>query len=206
MPDIPIPGRKPVPPSARRCNEAGRNLIKAWESLHDGDPGTPALEPAMCPVKVWTVGWGHALTDAAGRQIVGPARRAEAMAVYRSRWPAGMTLADAGALFDADLIPRERSVSGMVAAPLTGNQFSALVSLVYNIGSGAFADSTLRQLVNAQRYEAAAEEFGRWNKSGGKALAGLTARRMDERALFLCPDRVPFTPPSGRVPVIPKSK
>jgi lysozyme len=40
--------------------------------------------------------------------------------------------------------------------------FDALVSSTYNIGIGAFGESTMLRLLNKGNYEAAAREFDRW--------------------------------------------
>jgi len=63
-------------------------------------------------------------------------------------------------------------------------QFDALVSFTYNVGAGALAGSTLLKKVNAQDFEGAALEFHKWNKGGGKVLAGLTRRRASESLLY----------------------
>lgn len=68
---------------------------------------------------------------------------------------------------------------------VTQNQFDAMVSLAYNIGSGAFLKSTLLKKVNAGDFAGAGEEFLRWNKAGGKEVLGLTKRREREKQLFL---------------------
>ncbi|MCY1305462.1 Lysozyme RrrD [compost metagenome] len=69
--------------------------------------------------------------------------------------------------------------------PLSQGQFDALASFVFNLGSGNLQCSTLLRKLNAKDYAGAADEFPRWNKAGGKVLAGLTRRRAAERALFL---------------------
>ena len=71
-----------------------------------------------------------------------------------------------------------------MTVPLTQNQFDALVSLTYNIGSGAFNNSTLLKL-NKGDYQGAADQFLVWNKADGKVMKGLVRRREAERALFL---------------------
>ena len=68
---------------------------------------------------------------------------------------------------------------------VTQNQFDALVSLCYNIGSGAFSKSTLVKKLNAKDYAGAADQFLVWNKGGGKVMQGLVKRRARERELFL---------------------
>ncbi len=84
-----------------------------------------------------------------------------------------------------DLKSFEKTVSDSVKVPLSQNQFDALVSLSYNIGSGAFKNSTLLKKLNAKDYAGAADQFPRWNKGGGKVLKGLVRRRDAERSLFL---------------------
>ena len=67
---------------------------------------------------------------------------------------------------------------------VTQNQFDALVSLAYNIGLGAFKNSTLLRQLNRGNFVDASHEFLRWNKSNGKPLLGLTRRREREKLLF----------------------
>lgn len=65
------------------------------------------------------------------------------------------------------------------------DKLGAVVSFVYNLGVGRLQASTLRRKINEQDWEAAANEFLKWNKGGGKVLKGLDARRKAERSLFL---------------------
>jgi lysozyme len=68
---------------------------------------------------------------------------------------------------------------------LTQNQFDALVSFIYNVGTGNFKKSTLRRKVSADpRDPSIAAEFARWNKGGGKVLPGLVKRRAEEAKLY----------------------
>ncbi|MCK2118973.1 lysozyme, partial [Pseudomonas juntendi] len=60
-------------------------------------------------------------------------------------------------------------------------------SFTYNLGAANLESSTLRRLLNSGDYAGAADQFPRWNKAGGKVLAGLTRRRAAERDLFLEP-------------------
>ena len=64
------------------------------------------------------------------------------------------------------------------------NQFDAMVSLAYNIGLGAFKNSTLLRQLNRGNFVGASQEFLRWDKSNGKPLLGLTRRREREKLLF----------------------
>lgn len=79
----------------------------------------------------------------------------------------------------------EPGVRAAIAAPMRQEQFDAMVCVAYNIGVGAFANSTLVKLFNAGDIQLAADQFLRWDKAGGKSLKGLRRRRAAERALFL---------------------
>ncbi|MCK5614613.1 lysozyme [Candidatus Pacearchaeota archaeon] len=84
---------------------------------------------------------------------------------------------------------REDEVRKVVSVPLNNNQFSAIMSLVYNVGVYAFRQSTLLKKLNKADYKGAAREFKRWNKgmSSGNliVLPGLTKRRKYEERMFL---------------------
>lgn len=130
------------------------------------------LAAYKCSAGVWTIGVGH--TSAAGLPAV----------------KAGMTITvqESDEILTRDLATFEKAVLAAVKAPLTQNQFDALVSLAFNIGAGAFAKSTLAKRLNARDYKAAAEQFLVWNKAGGRVLKGLETRRYSERAQFLKAD------------------
>ena len=84
-----------------------------------------------------------------------------------------------------DLKEFESTVNTSVIVPLSQNQYDALVSLSYNIGSGAFKNSTLLKKLNSGDYKGAAEQFLVWNKVNSKRVQGLVNRREAERNLFL---------------------
>jgi lysozyme len=77
----------------------------------------------------------------------------------------------------------------MVTVDVSQGQFDALVSFVYNVGAGAFENSTLLEKLNAGDYRGAFDEFERWNKvtvNGEKIVSsGLVKRRRREQELFL---------------------
>lgn len=130
--------------------------------------------------KVPTIGYGH--TDSAGYP-----RYADDKGLV-------LTKADAKTILARDLGQYERAVASAVHVPLNENQFGALVSFTFNLGPGNLKSSTLLRKLNAGDYAGAAGEFARWNKAGGKVLAGLTRRRAAERALFEKPAaRIPVT-------------
>jgi len=84
-----------------------------------------------------------------------------------------------------DLKKFETAVNNAVTVPLSQNQFDALVSLAYNIGTNAFSKSTLVKKLNANDNRAAADQFDVWVNAGGKRMQGLVNRRAKEKALFL---------------------
>ena len=139
----------------RQINREGLAIIKDSEGL--------ALKAYLCPAKVLTIGYGS----------TGPHVRA------------GMIITEAQAeeLLRSDLRRFEDFVAAK-CAPATDNQFSALVSFAFNVGERALADSTLRRKHLAGDYAGAADQFARWNKAGGRELAGLTKRRAREATLY----------------------
>jgi len=155
-------------------------LIKHFESLHDGDLGAIGLQPKMCPAGVWTVGWGHALTDPrTGQFLRGSKDKARAYRAYPS-----LTETDADRLLAEDLAVFASGVRAL-SARLTDERHGALVSFSYNLGLRALKTSTLLKLLNEGQITEAADQFLRWNKAAGKVLPGLTRRREAERHLFL---------------------
>jgi lysozyme len=68
---------------------------------------------------------------------------------------------------------------------LNTDQFTAIVSLIYNIGLGAFKTSTLLRFIKANKEcTEIRRAFLMWNKAGGKVLNGLTRRRAAEADLY----------------------
>lgn len=162
----------------RDINDAGLELIKKFEGIPDGDPSTVNIDPYLDPVGIWTIGWGHAIS-VGGSYLRGRENRKAAQDPYgrhHSRSD-GTTAARRRA---GHLQGRE----ALVEVPLTGDQFGALVSFTFNLGRGNLAKSTLLRKLNDSDYDGAAAEFGKWNKAGGKVLAGLVARKAAEAELF----------------------
>jgi GH24 family phage-related lysozyme (muramidase) len=139
-----------------KTNQAGLDLIKSFEGLR--------LTAYICPAGVPTIGYGTTSGVRMGDRI---------------------TPAQAEALLRRDLAKFEQAVDQAVKVTLNSNQFSALVSFTYNVGAGAFQRSTLLKLLNQGNYQAAAQEFMKWNRGGGRVLPGLTRRRLAEQRLFL---------------------
>jgi lysozyme len=134
----------------------GISFIEAWEGCR--------LVAYQDIVGVWTIGVGHTGSDVVrGKRI---------------------TQAEADAILAADLAKFERTINAEVRVPITQNQFDALVSLAFNIGSGAFRSSTLLRKLNGGDIGGAAKAFLSWNHAGGRVSAGLTKRREAEMNLF----------------------
>ena len=176
-----------MPAPLRDVPQDAIELIKAFEGIPDGDPSTVGLDAYICPAGVWTIGWGHAIMDG-GKQLTGPGNKARARALY----PGGITRDQAEALLRGDLVPRAASLFSVLKVTLNDGQFGALMALVFNIGAGNLAASTLLRKVNAGDFAGAAEQFLVWDKARVNGvlqpLPGLTRRRRAERALFLGQD------------------
>lgn len=82
-----------------------------------------------------------------------------------------------GILVDEEFV---KKMAQCVKVPLNDGEFTAYVSLAYNIGAGAFCKSTLVKKLNKLDYAGACSEILRWNRSGGRVLAGLKKRRFQE--------------------------
>ncbi|WEI20155.1 lysozyme [Acinetobacter proteolyticus] len=149
------------PNQAMAASQVGINVITSFEDL--------VLTAYDDGVGVWTIGIGTTVYPNGIKVKKGDT----------------CTLDQAKSYFAHDLKRFEASVNNLVKVPLSQNQFDALVSLTYNIGTGAFSGSTLLKLLNQKQYREAAAQFTRWNKAGVKELRGLTRRREAERDLFL---------------------
>lgn len=138
-------------------SEKGIKLIKDFEGC--------SLNAYKCPANVWTIGYGHTGAN-----------------VHRGM---KITQKEADNMLKQDLTVHCNNVSKLVQVPLNQNQFDALVSLEFNIGYGAFKNSTLLKLLNQKRYHEASSQFDRWVYAGKTKLAGLIRRRNSEKQLFL---------------------
>ncbi|EOS96672.1 lysozyme [Erwinia tracheiphila] len=95
-----------------------------------------------------------------------------------------ITAEESTALLKEDLQMTESTIAKNITALLSQNQYDALCSLIFNIGSGAFAGSSVKRKLNAWDYKGAADAFLMW-KRAGKDLDILLPRRQRERELFL---------------------
>ena len=79
----------------------------------------------------------------------------------------------------------ENYINDLVEVPLQQHMFDALVSWVYNLGSGNLQSSTLLRVLNEGKYDEVPAQIRRWNKSNGQVLEGLVRRREAEAVMFM---------------------
>ena len=112
---------------------------------------------------IWTIGYGHTAHVYEGQVC---------------------TKEQAECWLMQDTQTAQAGVNRLVHVPLTQGEFDALVDFTFNLGVGAFANSTLLTLVNDGKFEAAANEFEKWDHCGGQVVAGLLRRRLAEKETF----------------------
>ena len=136
-------------------SQNGLELIKHFEGCE--------LEAYKCAAGVWTIGYGHIKTAEEGMVI-------------------SQSYADE--LLEGEIVEYEDYVNTAVTAPLSQDQFDALVSWTFNLGNGNLNASTMLKVLNRGEYEEVPAQMKRWNKAGGKVLEGLIRRREAEANLF----------------------
>ncbi len=146
-------------------NAAGLDLLTRYEDFRP--------KPYDDGTGTLTIGYGHT------RSVVMPAK---------------VTEEEARELLRQDLEYFNEVLYRHVRVPINENQFSALVSFVYNVGEGNFRNSTLLKKLNNHNFKATSAEFEKWTKGGGKVMGGLLRRRAAEQQLFR-------TPPPAKVDV-----
>lgn len=87
-------------------------------------------------------------------------------------------------LLKKDAAAAAAAINEAVKVPLNQKQFDALVSFVFNLGSGNFRSSTLLKKLNAKDFNAVPIELDKWVNAGGVKLTGLVTRRKSEGVLF----------------------
>ena len=138
-----------------KISQEGIALIKKFEGCE--------LEAYKCPAGVWTIGYGHTKDVKEGDRI---------------------NKDEANYLLEEEMIEYEGYINDIVEVPLEQNQFDALTSWVYNLGSSNLMSSTMLTLLNEGKYDEVPQQIKRWNKAGGKVLDGLVLRREAEALLF----------------------
>lgn len=144
-----------------RISSNGLELIKSFEGFHS--------RSVERPDGGWMIGYGHTAAATENQKV----SEAEAELILRHH----------------DLAPVEAVIAALVHAPLTQNEFDALVSFVFNIGTDAFAASDVLRRLNEGDRIGAADAILPWRKartSGDlRTLEALVRRRAAEAALFL---------------------
>ena len=139
-------------------SQKGLDLIKKFEGFSNKE--------YICPAGKATIGYGHVIL--ASESFQEP-----------------MTRLEAENLLKKDLEPRQKSLNGFLKVNLSQNQFDALMSLIYNIGTGNFQKSTLLKFVNDRLFDKVPDQFRRWSYVNGKVSKGLLNRREEEIKLWL---------------------
>jgi lysozyme len=142
------------------------NLIKKFEGCQleaYPDPGTGA-EP-------WTIGYGTTIYPATGKKV----QKSDAI-----------TLKVAEDLLVQHVAKYIIPYVETIFSNYNDNQKSAICSLIYNIGVGAFDKSNLKKAILANDIVSTMHEWGDngWLKAGGKVMLGLARRRLAELNLF----------------------
>lgn len=138
------------------CNSDGLNIIKSCEGCR--------LESYLDQGGVPTIGWGQ----------TGPFVTID-MEITQNQ--ADMWLSQQVQFVSAAL-------SRMIKSSINNNQFSALVSLAYNIGTGNFSSSSALALINENMLSEVPHAISLWNKVNGAIDEGLVNRRNAEIGLF----------------------
>jgi lysozyme len=143
---------------ARKINAKGLALVKSFEGL--------SLTAYRCPANVLTIGYGSTGSHVKEGMVI--------------------TEAEAEELLRKDLARFEHGVEALTEGCATlDDQFSALVSLAFNIGLTRFANSTVLKRHKMQNHLGAANAFLLWHYAAGKPMKGLMRRREAERRLYL---------------------
>src|SRR4051794_5388166 len=152
-----------------RVSRAAIDLIKRFEGYRQ--------KAAQLPDGRWTIGHGHTLTARQGAEV--SADDAEALLLY-------------------DLIATAHVLNEHVFTGLGQNEFDALSSFVFNIGSDNFTRSGVLKRLNEGSPVMAACAMELWRKAevGGERIVvdALVRRRAAEKALFLTPDNGLWVP------------
>ena len=140
----------------------GYLLITKFEGLR--------LKPYLCSAKIPTIGYGNTYYPDGKRVTL---------------LDKEITKQEAFDMFKEVANRFAKRVNELVTSNINQNQFNALVSFAYNVGTGNFSSSTLLKKVNRNPDDLTIkDEFLRWNKAGGKVLNGLTNRRNEEADLY----------------------
>lgn len=145
-----------MPTPEMQYSLAGTQLTENFEGI--------ALTAYQDSIGRWTIGYGHTKNVKSGDTC---------------------TLQQAEQWLRDDVQWAVNCVNALVTVSITQSIFDALVDFTFNLGSGNLQHSSLLRLVNAGDFDAAANEFEKWDYAGGKQVAGLLRRRDAEKAEFV---------------------
>lgn len=144
-------------------------LIQEFEScmrrVADG-----RFAPYLCPANVPTVGWGSTRYPD-GRRV--------------TMKDTAITQQQADTYLEHEVTDNERSFDRLTTRAVPSLSRGAIVSFIYNCGSGAYQASNLRKAINAGNWSGVPGELAKWRMAGGRVLAGLVRRRAREADLFM---------------------
>ena len=151
-----------MPKISNKSLKLAAKIIKKWEGFMP--------EPYLCPGGVPTIGYGSTISDNGNKVELDDCKidkeRAEEILIHHIK-------------------EVEAQVRKVLKHELEPHKMAALISFTYNLGIGNLKRSTLLILINGgPMNQNIPREFKRWNKAGGKVLAGLTARREEEADLW----------------------
>lgn len=145
-----------------KLDEKGYQLIAEFEGLR--------LSPYLCSAGVPTIGYGSTFYPSGKKVTMQDKPITQATALWMLKETANKFAVE---------------VDKLVIPTLKQNQFNALVSFAFNLGTSALGKSTLLKKVNANPNDPTIRnEFAKWNKAGGRVLDGLTKRRTKEANLY----------------------
>jgi len=144
----------------RHISQNGLKLIKSFEGFSSKIYSDAAGIP--------TIGYGHLI-----------------LPHEKHLFQNGITEEKAISLLKQDISFAEKSVIRLINIPLSNNQFDALLSFTFNLGSASLQRSSLRRKINRQEHWDVPAELMKWVWAGGKKIAGLARRRKVEAELYL---------------------
>lgn len=145
----------------------GLDLIKAFENCMKTIPAKPGFfMPYFDAADVLTIGWGHT-------------NDLKPFFTKDDVWSAD----DCSNALVSDLTVFEQHVMDLAKVDLAQNEFDALVSWSFNTGGPETA--TLWKKLNIGDKAAIPAELAKWNRAGGRVLAGLVRRRKAEGTMFV---------------------
>jgi lysozyme len=149
-----------------KTSNKGIDLIKSFEGFKS--------KPYKCSAGVPTIGYGATFYPSTNEKVTLQDKEISELQAVE--------------LLQNMLTGYEKSVDSFCRDDINQNQFDALVSFAYNLGSNSLKNSTLLKKVNLNPNDESIKlEFMKWVKAGGQTLKGLVRRREAEATLYFTP-------------------